>query len=591
MLMKFRLLAESFNKIEKTASRLEKEVHVNELFSNLDSEECAIISYFLTERLCPMFIQKEFALSGRGISKVLSLMFSEEQVNKNYVSQGDLGNVFEILAGNVRGQALEIKEIYRMLWQIVKMSGSGSVEQKHAMTKQILQKCSGLEGKYLIRLILSKLRLGCNDRTILSALSKRLNVESDILDYAYGVCSDIGYISQVAIKDGVDGVLNITPELGIPIGVQLVERAKDFESVMKRYPKVLVQPKFDGVRCQIHIWNGEYSNSNYRVWSEYIKEHEESGLFNNSKTSEDKKVKMFSRNLEDLSGMFPELVQDLILSSVNNCILDSEIVGIGSDGNPIPFQETVKRRRKHDVAQFSLQIPVKAFVFDLMYRKNSTNLTTGTKDRIKHVKKIVSKLTDKFVFAETNEITTVKELEQLFEKYTSAGWEGVIVKNPTSSYQPGLRNFEWIKIKRSINEHMVDTVDVVVLGYYMGTGKRASRGVGAILAGVYDPDSDKYVTVSKIGTGITDEQLSQIKARLDEIAVDKCPGNVSVKGILKPDIFVNPEIVCVIEADDVTRSTNHTSGYSLRFPRLIEFERRDKSAQQATTLKEIVSLA
>ena len=170
------------------------------------------------------------------------------------------------------------------------------------------------------------------------------------------------------------------------------------------------------------------------------------------------------------------------------------------------------------------------------------------------------------------------------------GLEGVIVKDVDGGYSPGARDFEWIKIKKSIDNNLVDTVDLVVLGYYLGSGKRSKFGIGAILGGVYNPDSETYESVTKIGTGITDEQWGTIKGRLDTIVVKEKPKNVAIEGIMKPDVFVSPEVVITVDADEVSvnrKSESVARGLSLRFPRLIEFD-RDKNPEDATTIDELL---
>ena len=184
---------------------------------------------------------------------------------------------------------------------------------------------------------------------------------------------------------------------------------------------------------------------------------------------------------------------------------------------------------------------------------------------------------------------------ELFNDALTKGLEGLVVKRPDSKYEAGARNFNWVKLKRHSNGELKDTIDCVILGYVYGRGKRVSFGAGALLVGVYDNKNDEFVTVSKIGTGLTDEEWREIHKRADKIKVDKRPARVN--SILVPSVWIAPEIVIEVLADEITRSPVHTAGktdsepgYALRFPRLVKFRGSDKQAEDATTVKELIEM-
>jgi len=177
----------------------------------------------------------------------------------------------------------------------------------------------------------------------------------------------------------------------------------------------------------------------------------------------------------------------------------------------------------------------------------------------------------------------------------SQGLEGVVVKRPDSKYQAGARNFNWVKLKRHTSGELNDTVDLVLLGYYFGKGKRAEFGVGALLAGVYDAEHDRFATITKLGTGLSDAEWRQIHERADKLQVDHRPARV--ESILTPDVWLEPEVVVEVMADEITPSPRHTAGkagdepgFALRFPRVVSFRGADKRPEDATTVKEIASL-
>ncbi|MDR3645948.1 MAG: hypothetical protein P4L22_00220, partial [Candidatus Babeliales bacterium] len=162
-----------------------------------------------------------------------------------------------------------------------------------------------------------------------------------------------------------------------------------------------------------------------------------------------------------------------------------------------------------------------------------------------------------------------------------------------SIYQAGKRNFNWIKLKRELSGELNDSVDVVVLGYYNGSGKRSGFGIGAFLVGVFNKNKDHFQTIAKIGTGMTDAEWKELKVKCDKIVAHEQPKNVECHKNLIPDVWVYPEIVCEVKADEITMSPVHSAGktqdhlgYALRFPRFINY-RIDKDAIDSTSPHEL----
>jgi DNA ligase-1 len=179
-----------------------------------------------------------------------------------------------------------------------------------------------------------------------------------------------------------------------------------------------------------------------------------------------------------------------------------------------------------------------------------------------------------------------KKIRQMHERLLGEGLEGVIVKKLGSEYVPGRTGWRWVKMKEVEESHakLSDTVDCVVMGYYRGRGKRAQFGIGAFLVGIKGEGG--YVTVTKVGTGLTDELFRELKNRLDRLVVRERPRDYVIDKALEPDVYVEPELVVELAADEVTESPTHTAGLALRFPRLVKL-RDDKSVDQITSLKEL----
>jgi len=308
------------------------------------------------------------------------------------------------------------------------------------------------------------------------------------------------------------------------------------------------------------------------------------------------KISMFSRNLENMTDMFPELIEGTLRQiKAKSVILDSEALAYNPDSEEfLPFQETTKRRRKHNIEETAKSLPLKAFVFDILYKDGQSLIDTPLNERLKILNKTIEK-DDILIAAKTQEISDPKVLSLMLEDSISKGLEGVVVKKIDSLYIAGGRNFNWVKLKRHSSGELQDTIDCVVLGYISGKGKRTAFGAGALLVGIYDDKKDEFVTVSKIGTGLTDEEWKEIHRRAAKIKVDHKPARVS--SVIVPSVWIKPEIVIEVLADEITRSPIHTAGktetepgYALRFPRLVSFRTADKKPEDATNVQELVEM-
>jgi DNA ligase-1 len=289
--------------------------------------------------------------------------------------------------------------------------------------------------------------------------------------------------------------------------------------------------------------------------------------------------------------MFPEIVEAAKQIPSSSFILDSEVIGWNSGTETFKsYQDTMTRRRKYGVGNARQDVPVKAFLFDILSLDGKDLLEVDTEKRLELLEDLDLAKGSSLAVSESVEVKTPEQAQEQFDKWTKMGLEGLIAKQKMGGYAPGDRNYEWIKMKKSISKDLVDSVDLVVLGYYYGSGKRAGFGVGAILGGVYNPEKEQYESVTSIGTGITDEMFKVILGRLETVAAPSQPKSVVVEDILKPDVWVHPEVVITVEADSISKAIGKkdkpAAGLSLRFPRLIEFD-RDKDPQDATSVKEL----
>lgn len=592
MSVSFLKLSETFEIVEKTASRNEMTEILKDLYENLSIDEVQMVSYMLQGRVAPSFIPAEFNFSEKSVLNILSTMVGKDVLTVR-AQTGDIGLTAEkVLSGE--GGKMSISDVYDLLWSVVNTSGSGSSERKAGFVSAALSSMSALEAKYLSRIVSGNLRLGASVKTLLDAFSISLvgdKSKRGLLDHAYGVSTDIGYIAKLVYGKAPERALeSVTAQPGTPVSSRLVERVKTFEELFERLGESFyIQPKYDGLRCQIHKSEDGFAASyEGRVWDKRFEVLDPSAsLFSQSAAV----VRLFTRNLEDVTEMFPEIVEAAKQIPANSFILDSEVIGWDAKAGTFKtYQDTMTRRRKYDVGSASKDVPVRAFLFDILYLDGQPLLEIDTEKRLKVLEDVGVSAGSEIVLSESIEVFSVAEVRARFEKWVGMGLEGLIAKTKGGGYTPGSRNFEWIKMKKSVSKDLVDTVDLVVLGYYFGSGKRAGFGVGAILGGVYNTALDRYESVTSIGTGITDEMFKSILVRLEKAKAVEKPKNVIIEDILEPDVYVNPEVVISVEADSISKAIGKkdrpAEGLSLRFPRLVEFD-RDKIPQDATSVEEL----
>jgi DNA ligase-1 len=347
------------------------------------------------------------------------------------------------------------------------------------------------------------------------------------------------------------------------------ERLSSGVEIMEKIGKCIVEPKYDGLRLQVHVKKFERKDRNQKYG-----------------------VKIYTRGLEVVTHMYPDIVaaveEDI---SCDNCILEGEALGYDTVNEKfLPFQETIQRKRKHDIADAAIRIPIRLMTFDLLYLNGESLLSKPISERKRQLSSITFSKSSTIRLSPMTEISDPMEIEKLFDTYIADGLEGIMAKKPDSVNKPGAREYSWVKLKRSYSSKVNDTIDCVVMGYDAGKGKRAAFGIGAVLVGIYDQKEEKFVSIAKIGTGMTDEEWKTLKTQSAKYKVPNVPDVYKVVKEMGCDVWVEPHIVLEIRSDEITQSKLHTSGWSLRFPRLERF-RTDKKAEDATTKTELEKMA
>ena len=569
--MQFAQLVDYFERLEATTKRLEMFDILSELFRACDREEIDKVVYFCQEQLLPPFRGVEIGMAEKLILRAIARATgaSEAEVTRLNKERGDPGLVVEELLRRrkTHSTGLSVRDVYGSLLQIAETTGEGSVDRKVQMLADLFQQSSPKEARYIARFVLGRLRLGVGDPTILDALSKAVAGDRSLrpdLERAYNLCSDLGLVARTLFEQGIEGIRAFRIRVGNPIRPALAERLPSAEEIVEKLGRCAVEAKLDGFRCQIHK-AGDH-------------------------------IEIFSRNLERTTHMFPELIEAVRQQiAAREAILEGEAVAVNEEtGEIYPFQITVQRKRKHGVEEMMREYPLVLFAFDLLYADGQDYTPQPYAIRFETLSRLIRpdgriRLVDRIVTDDP------RAIQQFFDEAIERGMEGIVAKRLDAPYQAGARGFHWIKLKRSYKGELSDTIDVVVVGYFRGRGMRAKFGIGALLGAVYDPDSDTFKTVAKIGSGLTEEEWVRIRELLDQIRTEHRPARV--ESVLEPDVWVEPKYVLTVLADEITRSpvhtcgkTNEEPGYALRFPRVVGWIREDKGPEDATTVKEILSM-
>jgi len=590
--MNFSKLSGFFQQIENTSSRLEITRHLSNLYKDLTPSEIQQTTYLLQGRLGPLYSKLEFGIAEKTVIKAVTLALQIDKTDfmKLYNKIGDVGEAVEHFKKEIHSieeEEISIKDVYDALYKLAQSAGSGSQEKKVSILSYLIRRSDPVSSRYLVRIPLGVMRLGFSDMTVLDALSwmavgdKRLRPE---IQKAYHVHPDLGLIGRLMKEKGVKALNKITPLIFTPILMMRAERLPSTEEIIKKIGTCLVESKYDGFRLQVHYQKATHT------------------------------VKLYSRNLDEVSFMYPDLIEGVKkeIKCKSDVILEGEAIGFDPQtGSFLPFQETVSRKRKYGIEDKVKEIPLKLFAFDLLYMDGESCINVPFASRRKKLEKIIHIKHDVFVDtiipSECKEVSTGHAMELLFDDAISRGLEGIIAKKIDGVYSPGARGWNWIKFKRSYSSKIEDTIDMLVMGYDFGRGKRTSFGIGAFLVGVLDAKSDTYVTMAKIGTGLTDDEWRTLRTRAEKYKTTKKPSQYDVDSGMNVDQWVSPELVVEIKADEITRSPVHTAGrklktsksgqaleidvpgYALRFPRLEHF-REDKRPEDITSLSEVAKM-
>lgn len=562
-------MAKVLDELESISARLEITDRIAKLLKKTPKNEIKKAMYILQGVVAPAFTGIEIGMGDKLVEQSIALVsgLSKEKVEKNYMKSGDLGKTAEEVLKKKKQlslgfQKLTLGKVYDNFYKISQMQGTGTVNARVKLLAELLSNASPVEAKVIVRFATGSLRVGAGGQTLIDAMSFSIVGDkslSKIIERAYNMRSDLGLIAEILYNKGANQLKKIGPMPFYPIRSALAERLPTAKEIIERLGKCEVEEKYDGFRLQCH--------------------------------KKGSRVELYSRSQEKMTHMFPDVVE-VIKKQVKakECILEGEAIGYDEITEQfMPFQLTIQRKRKYEINEKIKEIPLTLFAFDIMYKDGKDYTLEPFKKRratlertvvegkgIKLARRIIAK--------------TPEELEKFFNECITNGLEGIVAKDLSSPYIAGARKFAWIKLKRSYEGKLADTLDLVVVGYYLGKGKRTQFGFGGLLCAVYSPKTNGFKTVAKVGTGFTEEQMRWFKKNLDKIKIPKKAEEV--EALLDADVWVKPKLVVTIKADEITVSPTHTccrtekGGLALRFPRLVQI-REDKRAEDATTEKEV----
>ena len=469
---------------------------------------------------------------------------------------GDLGLVAEFYSkkkkqSTLLKKTLHVKDVFEILQKIAKQEGKGSQERKLNLIVHLLVSASPKEALYLTRTLLEELRIGIAEGLVRDAISKAFEIPVKIVENAWFLYPDYGEIARIAKEKGEKGLKRVKIELGRPIMVLLAEKAPNLKTALESFKKCAIEYKYDGMRSLIH-------KKGNKVW-------------------------VFTRRLENVTSAFPDIVEMCKKGlKADKCIVEGEAIAYDPKSKrPMPFQMLSQRiKRKYGIEKIRKEIPVELHLFDIIYLNGKTFFDIPLKERRKELEKIV-KVGKKLKLSKQLITKDLKKAQKFYEEALAAGQEGVMVKNLDAKYKPGRRVAGgWLKVKP-----IMETLDLAIIGATWGTGKRTGW-LGSFILGARDPDTGKFLECGMLGTGVKEKKTKPTDVTFKDLTEMLKP---YVEWEKDSQVKIKPKIVIEVAYEEIQKSPTYSSGWALRFPRLIRF-RPDKSPEEADTIDRVKHL-
>jgi DNA ligase-1 len=564
-----RKLAETCEAIAATTKKLLKTATVADYLKSRATDEAAVSAVFLSGRAFPAWEGATLQVGGSLLWSVVAQLSgkSEAALTAAYRKHGDLGAVAGEVLAESPGQGLNVLEVADTFRQIAAARGPAA---KSALVGDLLARATPLEAKYIVKVITGDLRIGLKESLVEEAIAKAYGgMQAGALEEVQRANMLLGDIGET-LRLAVDGKLGEAKmRLFHPLGFMLASPIESAEEGLSYFTEAAVEDKYDGIRAQAHVSDGE--------------------------------VKFFSRTRDEITESFPEL-SDALAGLPQDAILDGEIVAWEAPGRARPFNVLQQRLGRKKVSEKMLrEIPVAYLVFDVLYADGELLIDRPLRERGRILDEVLAaerKTTHhrgtesqrktgqgRLIFKDEGyetpraaqilrapvfRATSPSELEELFAAAQARGNEGLMIKDLNSAYTPGKRGKSWLKMKRELA-----TLDVVVTAVEFGHGKRVGVLSDYTFA-VWDTNKDKLVNIGKAYSGLTDAEIAQMTQWfLDHTIEDQ--------GFRRT---VEPKIVLEVAFNNMMQSDRHDSGYALRFPRIVRL-RPDKTPEEADTIERV----
>ena len=560
--MFYEKIAEVYEKLETTSSKKEKTRILANLFRESPEDVLPKVVLLSQGLVYPKFLERELGVATQMLIKIIAKAtgFKEKEVVEIFKETGDLGLTAEKCVEKRKQVVLFRKKltvgyVFDTLRKLAEISGAGSQERKIKLLAGLLVSSSPKEARYITRTVLQELRIGVAEGIVRDAIAEAFLVREGmskneiekvkkIVERAWCLFPDFGEIARIAKTEGVEGLKKVKVKVGFPIMVMLGEKAESIEEVLKDYPKVAAEYKYDGMRAQCH-------KKGDKIW-------------------------IYTRRLENVTQQFPDLVElckKCLLPK--ECIVEGEVLAINpEDGSPLPFQVLSQRiHRKYEIERMVKEIPIQMNLFDVVYVDGEMLFDKKFLERRKILEKIVKVIPGKFQLAKQIISSDLKELERFYKEALDNKQEGIFLKVLDSEYMFGRHVGGWYKIKP-----IMETLDLVVVGATWGEGKRAKWLSSYVLA-CRDPDTGNFLRCGMMGTGLTEEQFEEMTELLKPLII-KEEGK---------EVLLKPKVVVEVGYQEIQKSPKYESGFALRFPRLIRV-RYDKGPEEADTLERVKNL-
>jgi len=561
--MQYATLAATYELLGSTSKRLEKTDVVAALLAKTSDDDLEMITLLLQGKVFPVHDDRKIGIASKLVVKALSTAtgLTQDQIMQEWKTIGDLGKVAEKICqkkiqATLFSTKLTVEKVFKNIQKLSTIEGKGSVDIKLKTISELLSSAEPLEAKFLTRTLLEDLRIGVGDGVLRDAIcsaffpKKKENIEEDreeykrvlnLVEQAFEITNDFSK-TAIAARKGEATLKKIELTIGTPLKVMLFQKAKDFEDAFNTVgTPAALEYKYDGFRVQIHKQGDE--------------------------------VKLFTRRLEEVTNQFPEIIEWVKKDiTAKTCILDGEIIGIDKDRNYLPFQHISQRiRRRHGIEKMAKELPVIVRLFDIMESNGKNLLKVEFQNRRKELQNILREEKNLHL-AEQIMVGDESEAKPFYEKSLKKGNEGVMMKKLDAPYKPGSRVGYGIKIKS-----VLETLDLTIVGAEWGEGKRSNWLSSFTMA---CRDVDGFKEIGKVGTGIKEKSEGLTFEALTEM--------------LKPliikendrSVTLEPGIILEIECEEIQKSPTYSSGYALRFPRVIRL-REDKPLDEITSLDQV----